>query len=77
MTQDLSAFKPPKSKGTLKAVEKSKGGRPPIDKEARKTEKATVYLTPDEKLKLNASAKKLGVAEGILLRMALADKGYI
>lgn len=77
MAQDLSAFKTPQSMGVLKSVEKNKGGRPPKKAKERRTKKITVYFTPAEKEKMSALADKMGVDDSTLIRIALADKGYL
>ena len=53
---------------------KNPGGRPKKDPEERLV-KVTIYMTPEEKSRLDARARKLGVSISTLCKMRIAEEG--
>jgi len=53
---------------------KNPGGRPTKPAEERLV-KVTIYMTPEEKARLDARAKKLGVSVSALVKMKIAEEG--
>lgn len=53
---------------------KHPGGRPKKSPEERLV-KVTIYMTPEEKARLDARAKKLGVSVSALIKMKIAEEG--
>lgn len=52
---------------------KHPGGRPRKDPEERLV-KVTIYMTPEEKTRLDAKAKRLGVSVSALCKMKIAEE---
>lgn len=52
---------------------KNPGGRPKKDPEERLV-KVTIYMTPEEKARLDARARKLGVSVSSLCKMKIAEE---
>lgn len=53
---------------------KNPGGRPKKGPEERLV-KVTIYMTPEDKTRLDARAKKLGVSVSALIKMKIAEEG--
>ncbi len=53
---------------------KNPGGRPRKPAEERLV-KVTIYMTPEEKARLDARAKRLGVSVSALIKMKMAEEG--
>ncbi|NLT24616.1 MAG: CopG family transcriptional regulator [Syntrophorhabdus sp.] len=53
---------------------KNPGGRPKKSPEERLV-KVTIYMTPEEKARLDARARKLGVSVSALIKMKIAEEG--
>lgn len=53
---------------------KNPGGRPKKGPEERLV-KVTIYMTPEEKARLDARARKLGVSVSALIKMKIAEEG--
>jgi hypothetical protein len=53
---------------------KNPGGRPKKPVEERLV-KVTIYMTPEEKSRLDARARKLGVSVSALIKMKIAEEG--
>lgn len=53
---------------------KNPGGRPKKPAEERLV-KVTIYMTPEEKARLDARARKLGVSVSTLCKMRIAEEG--
>jgi len=53
---------------------KNPGGRPKKPAEERLV-KVTIYMTPEEKVRLDTRARKLGVSVSTLCKMRIAEEG--
>lgn len=60
-----------------KGIIKSKAGRPKKSEEDRATEQIFTNVTPVEKERIEAHAKKIGISVSALVKVALAREGIL